>query len=199
MYRRIAIKITDWFIKKGTIDEAKKEIYYYGFELLLSSTIYFLIFLGIAFFTKSVFASFFFWLGLFIVRKVAGGHHAGSYRKCHLLFAANHIAFVILLKLFPISLYYISIIVILLFSLLSILLFAPVDHKNKPFIKTEYKRFKRFSRIYCLILAIIIVVFSLKIFKANSLVFGFAIGTLSATISLLCAKIIRAKERKQKT
>lgn len=198
MYHLVAVKITDHFIKKKIVDAQKKDIYYYGFEVLISSAMYFLIFLGIALISQSLVASVFFWLGLFIVRKVAGGHHAGSYQKCHILFAANHILFVILLKLLDQSIYYVSILAILSLCILCIVCFAPVDHKNKPFIKNEYKRYKRFSIIYSIVLVAIVVAFAIKLLKVNTFAFGFSIGTLSATISLLCAKIIRAKERKEK-
>ena len=79
LYRKLAIKITDFFISKKTIDETKKAIYQYGFEMLISSLFYTLIFLAIAFLTDSFFESIIFWLGLFMIRKTAGGHHASSY------------------------------------------------------------------------------------------------------------------------
>lgn len=197
MYRKLAIRITDCFINKDIILEQKKAIYYYGFELLISSIIYFLIFLLISLVTKSLIASFFFWLGLFLIRKTAGGHHSNSYKKCHLLFAANHTFFVILLKTIPTPYYFYVNTSILILSILSILIFAPVDHKNKPFIKTEYKRFKLFSKIYCIILLLIGVFSIINIIPPSSYFFGFSFGSLSATISLLFAKIIRFKERKK--
>lgn len=197
MYQKIAINITNYFINKGIVLEQKKAIYSYGFELLISATIYFFIFLCISIITKSMIASFFFWMGLFLIRKTSGGHHSDSYQKCHILFAANHILFIILLKFIPTSYYFYIIPLTLIFSIISIFSFAPVDHKNKPFIKTEYKRFKLMSKIYCFVLLLILLFSITNIIPYTNCFFGFSFGSLSATISLLCAKIIRTKERKK--
>ena len=198
MYNKIALKMTSWFINKGVIDDSKKSIYKYGFEVLMSSLVYFFIFAITSILTKSVFPSIFFWLGLFVIRKVAGGHHAHSYTSCHILFESNHIIFIILFKIIP-SFWYQSIILgILSFSLISIFLFAPVDHANKPFIKNERKQFRIWSLAYCAVLLLALIMCFAKILPSNNLLFSYSLGSLSATISLLIGKIIRIKERTQR-
>lgn len=196
MYRALASKLTTFFVKKNVIEEKNKDIYAYGFEMIIATIVYGIIFLAIAALTRTVLESIFFWLGLFIIRKTAGGHHAKSYHSCHLLFAANHILYICLLKIFPIQYYGTTVISVLIFSLSCVFFLAPVDHKNKSFIKGEYKRFKLLSRIYCIVLLALVLLFIFNIFKANSLAFSYTVGTLSATISLISAKIIRNKERK---
>ena len=199
MYRKLAIKITDFFVSKKTIDETKKAIYQYGFEILISSLFYTLIFLAIAFLTDSFFESIIFWLGLFMIRKTAGGHHASSYKSCHILFALNHVIFVLILKFFSSEYYSYLSSYMLIFCLISVFLFAPVDHKNKPFIKNEYKRYKLFSKLYCIVLLFFVILCFTTSFKSNIYIFSYTIGTFSATVSLLSAKIIRNKERKKKS
>lgn len=196
MYNRLALKITNWFIAKKIIDESKKSIYAYGFEVIISGLVYFTIFIVCSIISSSLTESIFFWLGLFALRRVAGGFHAATYKLCHIIFEANHILFILILNFIP-NVYYKHITIsILLFTIICVLIWAPVDHKNKPFIKTEHKRFKTYSRIYCVIILIIGVLHSVNLIPFNKLLFSFSIGTLSATISLLIAKIIRNKERK---
>lgn len=197
MYNKVALKITDWFINKGIIDDSKKAICKYGFEVLISSLTYFLLFAITSIITNSVLPSVLFWLGLFFIRKVAGGHHAKSYTSCHILFEANHIVFIILLKVIPSTWYYYSSIGIFVFSILSILLFAPVDHINKPFIKNEYKRFRFLSLMYCIVLLTVLILCFINVIPSNEFLFAYSIGTLSATISLLCGKTNRFIERKR--
>lgn len=197
MYNKIASNITDCFIKRGVIDNSKKEIYKYGFEVLISSAMYFLLFALISIITNSVFPSFLFWLGLFIIRKTAGGHHAKNYTACHVHFEANHILFIILFRFFPKIWYKTSIIGIITICLISILLFAPVDHINKPFINSEYKRFRILSLVYCAVLLIVLILYVINILPSNELSFAYSIGSLSATISLLSGKITRFIERKR--
>ena len=195
MYRKLAICITDKFISKKLISDNKKDIYAYGFEMLISILVYFVEFLVISLLTQTLVSSLYFLCGLFIVRKVAGGHHANSYISCNLLSTANHILFVFLVKLINVNIYYHFITLTLLFSAATILLVAPVDHKNKPFIKNEYKRYKLLSSLYCIVLGIIVLLVSAKTIPISEVLFGFSFGTLSATISLLCAKFIRSFER----
>ena len=195
MYRKLAICITEKFVHNKLIAGDKKDIYAYGFEMLISTLVYFTGFLIISLLTQTLMPSLCFWGGLFIVRKVAGGHHANSYVSCNLLSTANHVLFVVLVKLLDTNTYYPFITFTLLFSTATILLVAPVDHKNKPFIKNEYKRYKLLSNLYCIVLGIIFLLVSAKFISIGTLLFAFTFGTLSATISLLCAKIIRSYER----
>lgn len=198
MYRKLAICITDKFISKKLIADNKKAIYAYGFEMLISILVYFVEFLIISLLTQTLASSLCFLGSLFIVRKVAGGHHANSYISCNILSTANHILFVILVKLVNVDTYYTFITLTLLFSAATILLIAPVDHKNKPFIKNEYKRYKLLSSLYCIVLGIVVLLVSGNMIPASELLLGFTFGTLSATVSLLCAKIIRSYERGKK-
>ena len=198
MYRKLAICITDKFISKKLIADNKKDIYAYGFEMLISILVYFVEFLVISLLTQTLASSLCFLCGLFIVRKVAGGHHANNYISCNLLSTANHILFVILVKLVNVDTYYTFITLTLLFSAATILLIAPIDHKNKPFIKNEYKRYKLLSSLYCIVLGIVVLLVSGNMIPSSELLLGFTFGTLSATVSLLCAKIIRSYERGKK-
>ena len=166
--------------------------------MLISILVYFVEFLIISLLTQTLASSLCFLGNLFIVRKVAGGHHANNYISCNLLSTANHILFVILVKLVNVDTYYTFITLTLLFSAATILLIAPVDHKNKPFIKNEYKRYKLLSNLYCIVLGIVVLLVSGKMIPAGELLLGFTFGTLSATLSLLCAKIIRSYERGKK-
>lgn len=196
MYRTLAKKITNYFIRRNIISDKEKDIYSYGFEIMISSFVYLIIFLTVALISQTLLASLFFWLGLFIIRKTAGGHHANSYTSCHILFLINHIVFVIIALLLPQSIYIFFNIASLAISMALVFILAPVDHKNKPFINNEYNRFKLLSRLYCIVLSIILVFECCNVIPQNKIVLAFSFGTLSATCSLVSGKIIRKKERK---
>lgn len=196
MYRNIASKLTSFFICRKIIDAEKEELYLYGFEILLSSIGYFAIFLLAAVISKTILDSFLFWFGLFLVRKTAGGHHANSYTACHILFLINHLIFIAAFKFTPLFVYHWSSISIFLLCATLILFFAPVDHKNKPFIKNEYKRYRMISVLYSYLLICIATLGIFRVIAITNLLFSFSIGTFSATISLLFGKITRNKERK---
>ena len=201
MYKRLAVSLTNTFLSKKIITCDKRDICEYGFEMLISNIVYMVIFIATSIIADIFLESLVFWLGLFIIRKIAGGHHANSYISCHILFALNHVLFIIAAKMLPKDIIYFSICLLLSFSIVSVAFCAPVDHKNKPFIKSEYIRYKKLSRIYCVVLFVILI--SLIVIhitnkttdNCEELYFSFSFGTASATISLLSAKIIRYKER----
>lgn len=79
MYKTISYKITDIFIKKKMITEDKKDIYLYGFEIVVSTIIYALIFILTAIVTSTLLYSIIFFIGFYFVRKFCGGFHASTY------------------------------------------------------------------------------------------------------------------------
>lgn len=201
MYKRLAVSLTNTFMNKKIVTCDKRDICEYGFEILISNIVYIFIFIITTIITNTLLESLIFSLGLLIIRKTAGGHHASSYIACHILFAFNHILFIISIKVLPQTLLYGCICLLLSFAITMVAVFAPVDHKNKPFIKSEYVRYKTISRISCIILLIILLSY-ITLHATNRatdicdmLYFSFSFGTASATVSLLSAKIIRYKER----
>ena len=197
MYVQLAKRITNAFVNKGSIKNADFDVYAYGFQILLSSISYALIFILISIVTNTLLESLFFFLGFYVVRSFCGGYHASTYLRCHILFAVNHLVFIGLIRYFPSSLLDIAIIAIYIFCCISILSFAPVDHKSKRFIKNEYKTFRKKSVIYSVVLILLLCLVVFGILPSNHFLLSHSIGTLSATVSLIVAKIINYKERKK--
>lgn len=196
MYHKIANSLTCFFIKKKIITEEDKDVYCYGFEILISTIVYESIFLLVAILTHTIIASIGFWVSFFIIRSCCGGYHARSYFRCHFMFLTNQLLFIFLYKYLLINVSSVFALTILPICAILILVFAPVDHPNKPFIKNEYSKFKRRSRIYCCIIPLIALPLFLFSDHLNGLDWGYSLGSLSATLSLLCAKILYKKERK---
>lgn len=197
MYKKISQTLTTYFANKGIIDINRKPIYEYGFEILISTCIYALIFIVVSLLTKTFLESAFFLIGFFIIRTIAGGFHTNSYTACHILSLINHIAFILLLKLCSPQIFDLLSLIFCLVSIVCIVIFAPVDHPNKPFVKTEKKRFRKYSLVYALILTAFISVYWIFSLGWNNYVFSFSIGTLSAAFALTSAKINKIKEQKR--
>lgn len=196
MYKKISLLLTDKFIQKGVIEADKKAVYAYGFEILISTIFYTLIFIIAALITSSIIESVFFWIGFFVIRSISGGFHAKSYKSCHFLSLFNHLLFILMIKVIPLDIHFVSSLILNVLSILMILIFAPVDHPNKPFIKNERKRFRILSCIYAIVL-ILISAISLAIPEYyDCYKFSFSIGTFSAAFALMSAKIKYIKEQK---
>lgn len=198
MYKTLAVCLTKKFIKLNLVPVEKEPVYSYGFEIILSMIVYAMIFIITAIITSTLAASLIFFIGFYLIRKFCGGYHASTYLKCHFMSVFVHLVAIAFFRLFPHYLFYEFAIVSLSVSCIFILLFAPVDHKNKPFIKNEFQRFRKKSCIYCVAVAIIVLLaLVMKTRLGDSIYFfSYSLGTLSATLSMLGAKIINYYERR---
>lgn len=195
LYKQLSTSATNFFIKNGTISTEKKDVYAYGFEILISTIVYTGIFLMTAFITDTFLLSIVFWIGFYIVRTIAGGYHAKTYIACHLLFMCNHLLFIIILKTRPTEFDSYIALGLFIVSAVTLILFAPVEHPNKPFIKTEKKRFRKLSCFYSIFVIIIGIIFLIiNDITFNQCVLGFAFGTFSAATALTIAKLKYKKE-----
>ena len=88
-----------------------------------------------------------FYAGFLLTRKFCGGFHASTYIRSIYYLAFNHLVFIAFDKFFPHQYDLPTVIISGVFCIISIILFAPIDHKNKPFTKGEYYFFRKCSFI----------------------------------------------------
>lgn len=199
MYKAISNNITELFIKHNLISDDKKEIYAYGFEIIISTIFYALIFIFSSLLTSTFWESIILFFGFHFIRKFCGGFHANTYLKCHFMTALTHFIAIGFILFFPSKLQVVFSTVNLYTCGLLIIFFAPVDHKNKRFIKNEYRSFRKKSIIYgCSVLTIAtLYIFHIDtVINIGTYVFAYSLGTVSATLSMLGAKIINHNERR---
>lgn len=170
------------------IDSSKFDVYAYGLEILIAYICYFVIFYIIAIITRTFLESTMFCVGFVVLRKFSGGFHASTYLKCHLLFAINHLLFIILLKTLPETFYNILFFCIPVFAFFSIWVFSPVDHENRPFNENEYAYFKKCSKAYSIVIIILSIILSM-FRQVYGILFSYLIGVLSASCSIIVGKI----------
>ncbi len=184
MYELIAKNITSRFMRNGIINDEKKDVYAYGFELLIGYFVYFVIFTFISALTRTIVESYCFFVGFMLVRKYAGGIHAKTYIRCHVLFELNHLLFIG--AYYFLSEPYLWILLLaVVFSIITIFAFAPVDN-NKRLTENEKKYFKKRSRVYVFIIVIMTVV-AVIVPDIQKYAVAYLIGTCSASLSLLLA------------
>ena len=133
--KRLVSIILNFMIKNNVISKDTEEIefYRYGIEITLSSLINIALISIIGIVTNYTFESTMFLAVFIIMRSFTGGYHANTYIKCN---------FVILLLIFKIIRHISlkSIILIAIFQVVTIVLLAPIENKNKPIEnRTVYK------------------------------------------------------------
>ena len=190
LYGKLAAAITNKLSEWEIIDNNKYEIYVYSFEVLISYFVFFVVFLLMALLTQTFFESICYLVGFCILRHYAGGYHAATYLRCHLLFSFTHLLFIFICKNISSEWNYIVFFSLTLYVLSSVFIFAPVDNVNKPFTEREFFRYRIKSRLYAVALSIILSVIFMLLSVLQSYALCYIIGTSFAATSLWVAKTI---------
>ncbi len=186
MYEIAAKAITNKFVRCGIINSERQDVYNYGFELMISYLVYFIIFSCISLLTSTLVESYFFFIGFMFVRKFAGGIHAKTYIRCHILFELNHLLFIAVHHYCSYSTHLWIVLLIELFSIVVIWVLAPVDNSNKRLTINEKRHFKKMSRVYTVFIGGTIVA-AIVVPGIEQYVFSYSVGVCSASLSLLLA------------
>lgn len=187
MISKLASIIAEKFIKNPNVNYNKVEIYQYGFFILLSNTIFFIITIIFGIIFNSLVQSVIFYLSFFLIRQYAGGYHASTETKCETLstfFIFTCVLIIYLSKIFDINdvLFHLG-----LFASLIIAVISPLDSPEKTLSENEIKCFRRI----CLILLIIelcIIIISYY-FRLSFIFKPICIGIILESVLLIIGKI----------
>lgn len=140
------------------IEKENKELYIYGFFMLLSQVLYFLESLIIGYFLNVVIQSLIFYVSFSFIRRYAGGYHASTETRCELSTTFSILVCISVIKLsYKLNLD-IFLLIIGVISGLIILILCPLDTPEKPLSKTEYKYFKKISWLILFIISVLIII-----------------------------------------
>ena len=187
MFSRLAWNLAYFFVKTNIIKSEEKEIYAYGFEIMISETVNWIITIIIAIFTGKIIETVVYMLAFMRLRGALGGFHASSHTRCIVISALVYVLCLYIINKTPINIYWILIGGGLLLHMGLVIKIAPVAHPNKPFInEREYLKFKKksykLSFIYC---GICIMLFLSPLYILKIYSYCILLGMLSASISML--------------
>ena len=195
MIHNQASRMATGLIKSGIINDASHDVYTYGFELLISTLINILIIALIS----VTFGLYFHWilfLAAFVpLRTTAGGYHASSHAKCII---SGTVLFTLLLLLCKLqSNWQVLDLLFASMTLLTIILFSPVEADNKKLTRKRNKKNRTASITFGIMNLIVAVVTLLKL-ELAVLLSCYYLGVFAAGISMLVVKIqiiIRSSEK----
>lgn len=153
MMTKIARYITQMLLVASVIEEGDRELYQYGFFLLIAHCFYFLVTLMVGLLAGVPCESILFYMVFMLLRIYAGGVHANSETSCTIL-----TTMALTLSVFGIRALYLANVdlvsgLVLAIGSFAIILFSPLDAKNKPLEFHE----KRHYRVICNVLVLIFV------------------------------------------
>lgn len=199
MIEQASVKLADKLIKEKIITLEDKEVYSYGFQLLLSMILKGtgLVILGLVtgYLTETVI----FVLSFGLLRIFAGGVHAHSYFKC---FAVTVVLVYGSIWLSSLMIGYSSVVLtlsmILILSNIMVLLFSPIDSPNKPLSESEKRKNRHRSIMVITIGSILILISSILIptFQYHSVIAS--LGFLIEALTLIKVSKIKQLMRRSK-
>lgn len=198
MISKSAQRLAYFFVEKNVIRPEDKEVYAYGYEILISETINWLITIIIAVLTRSIAETVVYMLVFIHLRGAVGGFHAKSHLGCIVISTVVYLICLLIIHQTPMNIYFILMMIGLLYHMGSVLAIAPVAHPNKPFVShTEFLKFRKKSCLLSLIYGatcIILIILPIGVLK----IYGYCIllGMLSASISMTIEYILQKQKNK---
>lgn len=134
----LSAKITAFLITQNIVPAKDREIYEYGFDLLIADFINFSLILLIGLLHGQLLKSIIYLIIFVGLRSVCGGYHAKTHLKCHICTIGAYIVFLLLQYMFKTC----TVVILGISCVMSIpiILFAPITHANKPLSVSTYRR-----------------------------------------------------------
>lgn len=168
---KIAAKISSFLCARGVVEEEEKELYTYGYEIILENigkTILLLIAGGII---HKFVATCIFVVGFVSLRSSCGGYHAKKAWQCDIL---TVLLWGIVICATPVVRMIVSeqsvfLLLIVLVSELIIIHYAPVEHKNNRLTKEKREKNRRQALVMGTLYGILVLLFSFKLIDCGIL------------------------------
>lgn len=183
MISKLSKKIVKCFVKQSNISDDEQELYQYGFFILFSQILYFIIALIIGILCEVILESIIFYIAFQFIRRYAGGYHASTETRCEIFSTLSILACIVVIKLSKIYDFQTVLLLITILSAVCIFVFCPLDTPEKPLSDNEFKYFRKVSWLILFVIIAAIIV---------SYVFKFQIVTVPCCLSLILESILLA-------
>lgn len=174
--------IVNFICNNMTIEDKDMiEIYKYGIEITLSSLINLIMIILCSLILRDLIAGLIFMFCFVLLRSYTGGYHAEKYWRCNVVFLCTFLLTYFLARIFvQIELNLYGILIILFFSYIPILKFAPVKNIHKKLTEAKVKRSRKVSTVMYMIFFILTVLcYILNIW------YGYMVLTTIISISIM--------------
>ena len=188
MFQTTAQKITDRLCSQDIIEDADKELYAYGFNMLLTVSLNIISTIIIGLLFGMVFESIAFLVAYIPLRSYAGGYHARTPLRCYIISLL-----LIVLILLTLNLIGESVLALFILSGIGTIIcvtMSPVEDANKPLDGIEKQVYRKKAMI---ILAIEIIILIISIFALMKLAAVISTSLALEGIMLVLGKIINTQ------
>ena len=183
MINKISLLLTNIISRSKPIDENERCIYEYCIRIILKRCLFVISILLFGIITKRFAVSLLFLSTFIPLRSFCGGIHASTPEICSVLSYGMSIAIIFFSSLLGKSVPYIILLCIFILFCIPILIFSPVDTKNKR-LDSKQKRFLKTKS--CILTIFIIVEFiAFSVFQAQTYYMTLALCVIICSISVV--------------
>lgn len=193
MIGRIASSVVEKLTNSTTVSDTEKELYLYGFFILISQILYFIITIIIGILLDIVSLSVVFYISFQFIRRYAGGIHASSELKCEIISTTSIFICLLCVKsnvMFDIQ---IPTLILTLLASIVIFIFCPLDTPEKPLTEEELRYFRKIALI---ILAIMLSIIIISIVIKLTIAYPICFSIILEGVFLVAGKIKREHSNK---
>lgn len=184
--KNISNGIADMLWTQGIIQEDDIDKCKYGIDLFISSFLEIISILVIAAILGNFIETVLLFVFFIPLRIYAGGYHADTKLKCYFISLVMYGFSYTLANITPSGMFVLINVIGTLFSLIMVLIMAPIIHINKNVNDIERRNYRKISIEICLVETTIILLLTMAIPK-NIIVTYLMVGQVSVAISMLAA------------
>ena len=193
MISKISSRVAEILIKHSAIENKDEELYTYGFFILLSQILYFIITIAIGILLNIIIESIVFYIAFQFIRRYAGGYHASTETRCEILSTLSILSCIVVIKLSKIYDFQTVLLIISAFSAVCIIIFCPLDTPEKPLSEKEVKYFRKVS--WLILFVIIIAIVISFVFEFNIVIVPCCLSLILESILLVAGKIKKVSQK----
>lgn len=184
--KNISGTIADALWTQGIIQKDEVAACKYGIDIFISSFLEIASILLIAAVLGNFFETVLLFLAFIPLRVYAGGYHADTKLKCYIISLMMYAIAYVIAAVLPSETYLFANVFGTLFSLFTVLIKAPIIHRNKTVNAVERKNYRKISIEICLFETTAVLLLTSK-YPQNSAITYLAVGQMSVSISMLAA------------
>lgn len=158
MISSIASKVVKKLIDNSAIDDAEQELYVYGFFVLISHTLYFILTIIFGILLGIVLESVIFYVAFQFIRRFAGGIHASNELKCGIVTTSSIFLCLLCIKLCEANHVQTPVLILTTFAAVSIFILCPLDTPEKPLSEKELKYFRKITWIILSVIFLVVII-----------------------------------------
>lgn len=145
MISKFSELLVKYFLKQSNITDDEQDLYQYGFFVLLSQILYFIVTCIMGALFGIFFDSIIFYVAFQFIRRYAGGYHASTETRCEVMSTLSILACIIVIRLSKTYNFQFALLIISAVSAVCIAILCPLDTPEKPLSEKELKYFRKIS------------------------------------------------------